>query len=199
MVGDNKISWRAPIIPSISLAGIPIGLDVVDFDNLLELYLIDSGSLLYKFEESPVLRLAKHESDFESIYLFHVHDVEMTNWRLYFASPNHAGVNTKALAVIFRNGSVHAVKVWNFELAKEGMKPKNVYSGRLPGGIGLDDPVNCLLQYTDLQFDEGEGWFYTDENYGGVEVTGYGDLADYPDQTIMAIAVIARSPVQSED
>ncbi len=50
-----------------------------------------------------------------------------------------------------------------------------------------------LLPYTRLQYDEAEECFYTDENYGGLEVTGYGDLEDHPDQEIMALTVISKS------
>jgi len=196
MVVKNNISWRAPVLPSVSLAGIPLGINVSDLDCLLYRYLIDREIDLYKFDDAPVLKLRVTEYESETLYLFRIYDVELTNWRLFFSSPEHAGVNTRALAIIVRNRIVHAVKVWNFELGNEGDKPKNVYAGKLPEGIGLDDPISSLLPYTSLQYDEAEEWFYTDESYGGLEVTGCGNLDEYPDQVIRALTVIAKSPVQ---
>ena len=71
----------------------------------------------------------------------------------------------------------------------------NSYQGRLCGDIGLGDPVHDLLKYTELEFDNAEEWFYTDKEYGGLEVTGYGsDLNDEPGQMIMALTVIEESP-----
>lgn len=71
----------------------------------------------------------------------------------------------------------------------------NSYQGKLCGDIGLGDPVDDLLKYTELEFDNAEEWFYTDKEYGGLEVTGYGsDLNDEPGQMIMALTVIEESP-----
>jgi hypothetical protein len=61
----------------------------------------------------------------------------------------------------------------------------------LPEGIGLGGLVSDLLSFTALEFDEAEEWFYTDEDYGGLEVTGWGVfLEDHPNQVITALCVI---------
>ncbi|EPN29783.1 hypothetical protein A244_39803, partial [Pseudomonas syringae pv. actinidiae ICMP 18807] len=56
---------------------------------------------------------------------------------------------------------------------------------------GLGSLVSELLPYTRLELDETEEFFYTDDNYGAVEITGLGvPLEDIPDQHITAICII---------
>lgn len=51
--------------------------------------------------------------------------------------------------------------------------------------------VSDLLPFTSLEFDSAEEWFYTDQDYGGLEVTGWGvPLEDHPDQIVTALCVI---------
>lgn len=191
VAGNNELSWVAPIIPSISLCGIPLGLSAAEFLELLGVYLIGNTEDLYQFYAAPVLQLKKIESEFGEIYLFNVHDRNLTNWHLYFDSPDHRGANPRALAVVVKNNKVHTVKVWNFEKVKEGDMPKNIYQGKLPGGIGLGDKISEILEYGKLKYDAAEGFFYTDPEYGMLELTGFGDLDEYPNQTIMALAVVS--------
>lgn len=188
------ISWNAPIVPSCSLAGIPIGLHVEEFRKSLCFYLVDREENLYQFDSAPLLQL-KHSAKLndDETFLFNVHDRGMTNWSLYFDTPHHAGANPRALAIIIRENRIHAIKVWHFERLKKDQKPKHIYRGKLIENIGLGDLVKDLLPYTKLQYDEAEECFYTDEKYGGLEVTGYGDLEDHPDQEIMALTVISKS------
>ncbi|WP_288407011.1 hypothetical protein [uncultured Herbaspirillum sp.] len=191
---NTLISWNAPIIPSHSMAGIPIGLDLKKVNELLRAYLIDDGKNLYQFDSAPLLQLKRlDEINGDETFLFNVHDRDKTNWSFHFNTPDHAGANPRALAIIFRKHKVHAVKAWHFERLKDGEKAKHIYRGKLPGNIALGDPVKNLLSYTKLQYDEAEEWFYTDDKYGGLEVTGYGELEDYPEQEIMALAVISKS------
>lgn len=193
---DGCISWCAPILPSVSLAGIPLGLGLEEFCSWLSRYEIDAEKGLYQFEMSPVLELTKSATEIDEVFLFKVHDRELTNWRLYFNTPDHAGADPRAMGVIVRERKIHAIKVWQFENLREGDKPKNVYCGKTAVNIGLGDPLARLLAFTHLTCDEAEEWFYTGADYGGLEVTGYGDLIDYPDQVIMAFAVIPGSPIE---
>ena len=186
----SALSWVAPIIPSVSLGGIELGINLDELDNLLEGHSIDQAPGLYKFESSPILALRKSISGGDIIYVFNVFDRELTNWRLYFNSPDHAGANPRALGVVIRNGVVHAVKVWDFENVKEGDKPKHVYAGKLPEGIGLGDPIGDLLVHAKLNYDDAEEVYYTDASYGGLEVSGVGNLDDFPEQSISCLAVI---------
>ncbi|MCP1571683.1 hypothetical protein J2S30_000062 [Herbaspirillum rubrisubalbicans] len=191
---NTIISWNAPIVPSHSLAGISIGLDLEEVERLLLSYLVERERNLYQFDSAPLLQLKRlDELNGDETFLFNVHDKDKTNWSLYFNTPDHAGANPRALAIIFRKNKVHAVKIWHFEKLKDGEKAKHIYRGKLPGNIGLGDPLRDLLSYTKLQYDEAEEWFYTDDKYGGLEVTGYGELVDYPEQVIMALAVISKS------
>lgn len=189
----EPVSWVAPIVPSVSLAGIALGINIGDLDNLLESYSIDQVAGLYKFESSPILTLRKSKSVEDVIYLFSVFDRELTNWRLYFNSPDHAGANPRALGIVIRNGIVHAVKVWDFEKVRDGDKPKHVYGGKLPEGIGLGDPIKDLLVYANLSYDDAEEVFYTDASYGGLEISGVGSHDDFPEQSISCLAVIGVS------
>lgn len=182
------IDWTAPIVPSISLAGIPIGIDAERLETMLSRYRIEQS--VYQFVRSPVLELKKSKSGDDDIYVFSVRDRELTNWRTFYASPDHPGVDPRALGIVVRQGKVHAVKAWQFESVKDEQKPVNVYQGRLPGQIGLGDQVSDLLAHASLNYDDAEGVLYTGPEYGGLEITGFGDLDEYPDQPILAITVI---------
>ncbi|TWC10990.1 MULTISPECIES: hypothetical protein [unclassified Pseudomonas] len=191
-MSDFVIRWSAPILPSHSLAGIPLGVHVDEFEAVLNKYVVDDAKGIYKFVDSPALKMEKHfDSKGEGGYGFHVVDLELTNWRLYYDSPEHLGVETRALHVLTRNWKIYAVKVWMYENLADGQKPVSSYQGKLPENIGLGDFVRELLPYTDLEFDSAEEWFYTDREYGGLEVTGYCcDLNERPDQVIIALAVV---------
>lgn len=193
-MSNTIISWNEPIVPSYSLAGIPISLHLEEFKKLLFSYLVEREKNVYQFESAPLLQLKQSvELNGDENFLFNVHDRDMTNWSLYFNTPHHAGANPRALAIVFRENRIHAIKVWHFEKLEKDQKPKHIYRGKLIENIGLGDPVKNLLLYTRLQYDEAEECFYTDEKYGGLEVTGYGDLEDHPDQEIMALTVISKS------
>ncbi|WEI09018.1 hypothetical protein PYR73_11735 [Acinetobacter soli] len=51
------ISWCAPIIPSNSIAGIPIGLAYEKLKTILSKYIVDEQNELYQFFNSPILKL----------------------------------------------------------------------------------------------------------------------------------------------
>jgi len=191
------ISWTAPIIPSHSLAGIPLGLLASEFESSLEKYLIDPHCSTYKFEGSPELVMEKHiDLNGNGGFGFGVCNLELTNWRLYYDSPNHPGVNPNALTVIVRSWKVYAVKVWQFESTREGELPVYSYQGKAPIEIGLGNYVKDLLSFSNLAFDNSEEWFYTDSTYGGLEVTGLGadiDLQDDSEQRISALCVICAT------
>lgn len=185
------ISWTAPIIPSVSLAGIEVGLDIARLEEMLSRYLVDEN--LYQFEQSPLLQLRRSTSGNDRLFVFSVRDTDLTNWRLHFASPDHAGVDPRALGIVIRQDRVHAIKAWQFESLKDDEKPTNSYRGRLPGNIGLGDRVNDLMAQVSLTYDDAEGVLYTGPEYGGLEITGYGEPDDYPDQPILAITVIPNA------
>ena len=193
------ISWSAPIVPSVSLAGIPLGMHVREFDVGLSQYVADEAGSLYKFVGAPGLVLdRKIDESGEGGFAFYVADLALTNWNLYYDSDKHPGVECRALHVLVKDWEIYAVKVWMFECLAEGDKPVSSYQGKLPQGLGLGSFVCELLPFTELQFDTAEEWFYTDNNYGGLEVFGCGrELEEAPDQRIMALTVIARSPFGS--
>jgi hypothetical protein len=195
MIGvDNfAISWKAPIVPSTSMGGIPLGVSVELVDQVLSRYIVSEEEKFYRFEDSPLL-LLKKQLDLHGggSYVFYIKDKNLTNWSLYFESPDHAGVDLRAFSVIFRAGAVHAIKVWQFERIDEGRVTEFSYQGRLPRGVMLGDRVSNLLQCSKLEYDSAEEWFYTDQNYGGLEVSGFGgSLIDEPGQVIMTLAVIS--------
>lgn len=196
---DVVLSWSAPIVPSCSLAGISLGMHVSDLEKALSNYVCDESERLYGFVGSPVLRMERKISpDGAGGYGFYVVDLELTNWRLYYSRSDHPGIELRALHVLVDEWKVYAVKAWMFECLAEEDMPVNSYQGKLPEGLGLGNLVCELLPYTALEYDGAEEWFYTDKNYGGVEVGGCGsDLDDRPDQRITALTVIKKSPFGS--
>jgi hypothetical protein len=180
---EFSISWVAPIVPSVSLAGIPLHVDADVLKCVLLGYLIDESNSLYRFNDSPVLRLKFYSSDESGSggYSFALADVSVVNDLNKFIP---------ALSVLIKGGKVYAVKVYDFSFFGERAQSL-IYKGVLPEGIGLGGLVSDLLPFTTLEFDEAEEWFYTDEDYGGLEVTGWGvSLEDHPNQVITALCVI---------
>lgn len=178
-----SVTWDAPIIPGVSLAGIPLHAGVVDLEAVLSRYLIDKDSLQYKFEGSPDLCLSWYGLDEcgNGGYSFSIFDDEIV-------SELKKGV--PALSVLIRSWRVYAVKVYDFSFPGEPAH-RFVYKGLLSGGIGLGNLVSDILPFTSLEFDEAEEWFYTGRDYGVLEVTGWGvPLEEQPNQLITAICVI---------
>lgn len=58
-----SIVWDAPIIPCVSLAGIPLHASAVDLEAVLSKYLTDKNSLRYRFEGAPDLCLSGYGLD----------------------------------------------------------------------------------------------------------------------------------------
>ena len=124
-------------------------------------------------------------------YAFSVHDVDLTNWKLFCDSPDHPGIDLRALYVLVRSNKIYAIKAWLFEKFKIGDKPIYSYKGKLPENIGLGDPVSKLLKFTRLEFDDAEELLIAAPSYGGLEIDAYGvSLEDEPEQIIMALAVV---------
>jgi hypothetical protein len=177
-----SISWFAAISPGVSLAGIPLGLSEAEFESELAMYAIDDKQTLYRFEGSPVLKMARSEGGVgECGYIFDLFESDVI-------SLNKRGI--PALTIQLRHGEVFAIKIYDFSFPGE---PANdfVYKGLLHSNIGLGSVVAELMPYTSLEFDRGEGWFVTDESFGLVEVSGWGvPLEEEPLQVITAICVL---------
>lgn len=181
---DFSISWDAPIVPSVSLAGIPLRVNADVLKHALSKYVIDGEDSIYQFENSPILRLKFYNLD------------EKGDGGYSFVLPNSKLVNklkhmTPALTIMMKGGEVYAIKVYDFSFPSEP-DHEFVYKGKLPSGICLGSLVSDLLPFTSLEFDRAESWFYTDANYGGLEVSGWGvPLEHHPDQIITSLCVIA--------
>lgn len=191
------ISWDAPIKPSKSMAGIPIGLDVKELDSLLTNYLDSCNKNVYVFHNSPALTLGSSiDSEGNGVYMFTLYDRSLTNIKI--DAQLRDDFYSRALCVLLRRYKVFAVKAWAFErLNSDGDLPVNSYRGKTRENLGLYSKVSEFLDYTNLEFDEGEEWFYTDKEYGGLEVIGYGmSLDNYPEQLVMSIGVIPESAYQ---
>ncbi|UFH49559.1 hypothetical protein [Pseudomonas sp. KNUC1026] len=170
-----SISWTAPIVPSISLAGIPLGIDAEVLAHVFLNYLIDASTQLYEFENAPGLRLGTHSLD------------EFGNGGYSFSLFDESAINkllkgTPALSVMIRKWRVHAVKVYDFSFPGEVLQ-KLVYRGLLPEGIGLGDMVSSFLAFTNLDFDSAEDWFYTDQGYGGLRGHRLGSPSGRPSRS----------------
>ncbi|MCJ2370342.1 hypothetical protein [Pseudomonas sp. RGM 3321] len=180
---DFKISWKAPIIPCKSLAGIPMHASAKLLKSVLARYVVDEEGLLYQFGDSPILKVEIYEPDSngDSGYAFSLSDDTVIN-RLLKGKP--------ALSISLRSDRVTFIKIYNFSFSGDTAQ-NHIYKGTLPRGIGLGSLVSELLPYTRLELDETEEFFYTDDNYGAVEITGLGvPLEDIPDQHITAICII---------
>lgn len=177
-----SISWSAPIVPGVSLAGIPLNVGLAELEAVLANYLIDKSSSLYRFAESPDLRMARCDLD------------DCGNGGVSFSLFNEDMISefkkgTPALSILIGGGRVNAVKAYDFSFPGE---PANelVYKGVLPGGVGLGSLLTDILPFTSLEFDEAEEWFYTDQRYGVLEVSGWGvPLERQPEQIITAICI----------
>lgn len=79
---EDSLSWRAPIIPGHSLAGIRLETSTALLEAHFSRYAIPGQEGLYQFPGSPILAL-KREIDAQGNggYAFNVHDIELTNWR----------------------------------------------------------------------------------------------------------------------
>ncbi|MBS7473697.1 hypothetical protein KID98_23190 [Pseudomonas syringae] len=178
---DFKISWKAAIIPCKSLAGIPIHASAELLKSVLGRYVVDEENLLYQFEDSPILRLKSYDPASDGGYAFSLADDTVID-KLLKGKP--------ALSISLRGNRVTFIKIYNFSFSGDAAE-NYIYKGTLPGNIGLGSLVSELLPYTRLELDETEEFFYTDAQYGEVEVTGLGvPLEDIPDQHITAICLI---------
>lgn len=178
-----KISWSAPIIPCKSLAGIPLHTSADLVESSLAEYIIDKQNNLYQFDNSPIFRLTKNEIDTEGdggykFFLLDDHIIDISNKAL------------PALSIAIKNRKVFVIKVYNFSFPGD-LAEDFIYKGALPGGLTLGSKVSDFLPLTDLEFDDGLGWFYTDSHYGQVEIGGWSaSLEDQPDQIITSICIL---------
>lgn len=180
------IDWHAPIVPAVSLAGIPLGVHFSELETVLDSYLVDEKNSLYRFVGSPVLKMHKSKLDPSGGggMSFSVFDDSVVN-KLKRGIP--------ALSVLIRDEKIYAVKIYDFSFPGD-LAEKLVYKGCLPGGIRLGSAVAEMLLLTELEFDEAEEWFYTDSDYGVIEVSGWGvPLSDESEQLVTAICVIPNS------
>lgn len=181
------VSWDAPVVPSVSLAGIPLKTSAQRLREVLLRSAVDDGLSVFQFDRGPRLRLESYSLDEygNGGYAFFLLDREIIN---------KSKALIPALSIMIREYKVYALKIYDFSFPGERCR-EYIYRGKLPQAIGLGDRVAVLSQFTKLEFDEAEGWFYTDVDYGGLEVTGLGvPLEDYPDQKINALCVISKSP-----
>lgn len=184
MSEDFLVSWVAPVIPSVSLAGVPLHASVDLFESVLVRYLIDDNNSLYKFDRSPILRLSRcgFDEKGDGGYSFFVFDCDTIG---------ELEKEALALTVMIKSRKIYAIKVYDFSFSGEPAR-ELFYKGTLPGGVGLGDLVIDILPFTTLDFDEVEEWFYTDGDYDGLEITGWGvSVAERPDQLITALCVIS--------
>lgn len=177
-----SISWAATIYPGVSLAGIPLGLTETELESRLAAYTVDDEKTLYRFEEGPVLKLTQYAyGTGESGYVFDLYDNSII-------SLNKVGI--PALSIQISCGKVCAIKVYDFSFPSEPASAF-VYKGVLNSNIRLGSVVAGLTPFTSLEFDRAEAWFITDENFGVIEISGWGvPLEHEPQQLITAICVI---------
>ncbi|PKH17713.1 hypothetical protein [Pseudomonas fluorescens] len=181
---DNfSVVWDAPVVPGVSLAGIPLHASAVALEAVLSRYLAYKNSLRYRFEGAPDLCLNRYDLDEcgNGGYSFSIFDDEIVS---------EFKKGTPALSILVRSGRVYAVKVYDFSFPGEPAH-KFVYKGLLSECIGLGSHVSDILPFTSLEFDEAEEWFCTGRDYGALEITGWGaPLEEQPNQLITAICVI---------
>ncbi|MCU0093073.1 hypothetical protein N8H72_24070 [Pseudomonas koreensis] len=176
------ISWVAPILPSVSLAGISLGSSNEILARSLDKYLVCGKAGIYRFEFGPDLHLAWSSIDGlgDGGYRFSFTALGTTSF---------GNADECALYIMIRGGKVYAIKVYAPEYPNNSGSAL-VYQGKLSSGFGLGDSVSDLSIYADLGFDEDEEWFVSGA-FSGLEISGWGvPLEDYPEQIITAIAIV---------
>ncbi|WP_164280684.1 hypothetical protein [Stenotrophomonas indicatrix] len=173
-----SVDWHAPVVPGVSLAAIPLLAPYADLEVALATHLVDANLLLYKFNGGPDLRLEKHLLDEygDGGFLFSL-----------FCGDD--GSNMAALSISIKGWAVRAIKV--YALGEPGdAVTRYSYRGLTAESIGLGSLVSDFIGFTELYFDEAEEWFYSQSDYGAIEVTGWGvPLEDEPQQIVTAICV----------
>ncbi|MGE8283308.1 MAG: hypothetical protein ACN6PX_05510 [Stenotrophomonas lactitubi] len=176
----NSIEWDAPIAPGVSMAAIPLHASFSDLDAVLATHLIDADAQLYRFEGGPDLRLERYGPD------------EHGNGGFLFSLPGDdlAG-DMAALSITIEGWVVRALKVYALGLPPDIVAGKS-YRGLAGGKVGLGSLVSDFLGFTELHFDEAEEWFCSGDDYGVLEISGWGvPLEDEPGQVVTAICVVA--------
>lgn len=179
---DPLFSWRAPVVPGVSMAGIPLGMSGERFQHVLAGYRVGAHSGRYRFAEGPEL-VARGGIDEAGNggYAFSLADKECVDELMSM---------TPALSVGVRDGTVWVIKAYDFSFKGDAAEPL-IYQGKLPGGLGLGDKLSNASAFCALEFDDAEDWFCAQWGEGRVELSGWaGTLLDQPDQLITAIAVL---------
>jgi hypothetical protein len=188
----SSISWCASIVPGSTLAGIELGMSLEDFKTSIDAICIDCMKGLYKIPGAPLLLLEITEKPGWVCFEFSVADLSLTGWYLQFPDSQKVLSETRALVVAFSEQKVSSISVWMFDYFESLGDKKNTYSyqGCLPVGIKLGSRMECAASCYELNFDEGDEWFYTKSGgiiFGG---GGVGSLDDSKDQVVDMIMVV---------
>lgn len=188
----SRFSWSAPIVPGVTLAGIELGTALEEFKVSLDAFCVDSTKGLYKFPGAPLFLLEIVEKPGRVYFGFSVADLALTGWYLQFPDSKRVLSETRALVVAFSDGKVSNISVWMFDYFDSLGDKKLTYSyqGCLAEGIKLGSRMDCADFYYELDFDEGDEWFYTRSGgiiFGG---GGVGDLEESKDQVVLMIMVV---------
>ncbi|MFJ7282255.1 hypothetical protein [Pseudomonas sp. NPDC099000] len=188
----SSFSWYAPIVPGRTVAGIELGAGLEDFKFLLEGFCVDVAKGLYKFPGAPLLLLEIVQKPGEVYFAFSVADLALTGWFLQFPNSKKVMSETRALVVGFLEDKVSSISVWMFDYFDSlgGKKLAYSYQGCLAEGIRLGSRMEDVASYYELDFDEGDEWFYTKSGgiiFGG---GGVGNLEDSKDQVVLMIMVV---------
>lgn len=188
----SSFSWHAPIIPGLALAGIELGTALEDFNVSLDAFCVDSTKRLYKFPGAPLFLLDVVETPGRIYFGFSVADLALTGWYIQFPNSKKVLSETRALVVAFSDRKVSSVSVWMFDYF-DSLGDKRLtysYQGCLAEGIRLGSRMDCAASYYELDFDEGDEWFYTKSGgiiFGG---GGVGGLEESKDQVVLMIMVV---------
>jgi hypothetical protein len=188
----SSFSWYAPIVPGRTVAGIELGAGLEDFKFLLEGFCVDVAKGLYKFPGAPLLLLEIVQKPGGVYFAFSVADLALTGWFLQFPNSKKVMSETRALVVGFLEDKVSSISVWMFDYFDSlgGKKLAYSYQGCLAEGIRLGSRMEDVASYYELDFDEGDEWFYTKSGgiiFGG---GGVGNLEDSKDQVVLMIMVV---------
>lgn len=188
----SNFSWYAPIVPGRTVAGIELGAALEDFKFLLEGFCVDVAKGLYKFPGAPLLLLEVVEKPGRVYFGFSVADLALTGWYLQFPDSKNVLSETRALVVAFLDDKVSSVSVWMFDYFNSLGDKKLTYSyqGCLAEGIRLGSRMEDAASCFELDFDEGDEWFYSKSGgiiFGG---GGVGNLEESEDQVVLMIMVV---------
>lgn len=169
------LDWSAPIVPGVSIAGIPFGTPIDALVSALQAHSVSpEDPYVVRFANSPVLRF---EADNSGFCVRAAEIKKNYDWQ------------DVVMGLDFTNGLFTFARVDS--VGWDGFS----YKGKLFGSVGLGDPANLLLShYQRVIYDDAEEWLYCSGGPLSIRVAGTScPLESDPKQPVSIICVASHS------